>query len=331
MAFSAQKTGIAALEAAFSDLPEISTHSCDALLSSFFETTLNQSLTVDVLRLDRVHSFISGNKWYKLKHHMLAACAQGYSELLSFGGAYSNHLHALAYAGKMFGFSTVGIVRGEEPSPDKLSPTIADCQKWGMKIKWMNRQEYRHYAPEAESGALKVHYPRAYIIPEGGEGALGLQGVHDVFEAVFDSLEEHYDLAVTAVGSGTTMAGVHAACPRGTRVVGVSALKGALDLAQRVSNNLPNVSAQQVEIWHDYHQGGFAKMTPLLKRFMSEVLSSTGVMLDPVYTGKAFYALLHQYAHYKLGDRPRVLFVHTGGLQGWRGFGGSSPIPSIDA
>jgi 1-aminocyclopropane-1-carboxylate deaminase/D-cysteine desulfhydrase-like pyridoxal-dependent ACC family enzyme len=325
MVFSAETTGIAALEAAFSDLPAISTHSCDALLSSFFDTSLNQSLTVDVLRLDRVHPFLSGNKWFKLKHHLLAASAQGVDQLVSFGGAYSNHLHALAYAGQMFGFSTVGIVRGEEPSPEKLSPTIVDCRKWGMHIIWMSRQEYRHYAPEAESGSLKVHYPNGYIIPEGGEGALGMQGVHDVFEAVFDSLDESYDLAISAVGSGTTLAGMYAARPKGMRVVGVSALKGANDLAQRVSNNLADVQSQQIEIWHDYHQGGFAKMTPLLKRFMSEVLSEVGVLLDPVYTGKAFYALIHQYAHYKLGDRPRILFVHTGGLQGWRGFKGVSP------
>jgi len=304
----------------FEQRPEVSTYQLHGLIDTFFATSRFRNLQLDVLRLDKVHPFISGNKWYKLKHHLLAANASEYSSVLSFGGPYSNHLHALAYAGHHFGFDTIGLVRGQAPDDDKLSPTLQDCQRWGMKLQWVNRQDYRRYATAEHNAPVQALYPEAYIIPEGGEGALGVQGVRELMERYIDELDEAYDIILTPVGSGTTLAGVIAASPVGQRVVGVSALKGAKDLEARTAASLTSLSADKIEIWHDYHQGGFAKMTPLLQNFISVIQQDYGLLLDPVYTGKALYALAHKFAHHKLGDNVRALMIHTGGLQGWRGY-----------
>lgn len=316
----ASKPMLRDLSHAFEQRPEVSTLDLSDLIGEFFSTSRFRKLELCLLRLDKIHPFISGNKWYKLKHHLLAAATDNKSHLISFGGAYSNHLHALAYAGNKYGFETTGVVRGEAPHESKLSPTLKDCRKWGMRLQWMNRQDYRIYSRPAHSASLLTTYPDAYIIPEGGEGLAGLQGLHELMERFFDELDEGYDLVVSPVGSGTTLASLLAAAPERQRIIGVSALKGANDLAERVAQYLPRMASSDIEIWHDYHQGGFAKMTPLLQRFISHVHERYGVLLDPVYTGKTLYAICHQFAHHKLGDNQRVLMLHTGGLQGWRGY-----------
>jgi len=318
-----------ALSDSFDQQPDVTRLNLSSVVEKFFNTSRFRDLSVDVVRLDKIHPFISGNKWYKLKHHLLAAYSSSHNHVLSFGGPYSNHLHALAFAGKHFGFKTTGIVRGHAPAPESLSPTLKDCEAWGMTLHWMNRQDYRRYAEGAHNTAIKAMYPDAYIIPEGGEGVAGMQGVRELMSRIFEESEECYDMVVTPVGSGTTLAGVLAAAPDDMRVVGVSALKGAYDLSQRAAQYLPRVEASEVEIWHDYHQGGFAKMTPLLRTFISHIHESYGLLLDPVYTGKTLYALIHQFAHHKLGDHVCALMLHTGGLQGWRGY--SSGDVSRDA
>lgn len=309
---------------AFDQRPELTSLDLSPIVEEFFPTSRYRNLELDVLRLDKVHPFISGNKWFKLKHHLLAAYASEHNHVLSFGGPYSNHLHALAFAGKHYGFKTTAIVRGHEPAPEHLSPTLKDCLSWGMKLSWMNRQDYRRFAVAGNVSTVQGLYPDAYIVPEGGEGQAGLQGMRELMERFFDELDEGYDLIVTPVGSGTTMAGILAAAPVRQRVVGVSALKGAFDLSDRVEQYLPRRNVNDIEIWHDYHQGGFAKMTPLLQRFISEVHQRYGVLLDPIYTGKAMYALVHKFAHHKLEDDVRALLLHTGGLQGWRGYSSDS-------
>lgn len=307
----------------FEQRPEVSSYDLGGLIARFFDSSRYRDLQLDVLRLDKVHPFISGNKWYKLKHHLLAANASEHNKVLSFGGPYSNHLHALAYAGHYFGFETVGLVRGHAPELAKLSPTLQDCQRWGMKLNWVNRQDYRRYATAEHSAPVQALYPDAYIIPEGGEGALGVQGVRELMERYIDELDEAYDIIIAPVGSATTLAGIIAASPVGQRVVGVSSLKGAKDLEVRAAGCLSHCNPDQIEIWHDYHQGGFAKMTPLLQNFISVVQQNFELLLDPVYTGKTLYALVHQFAHHKLGDNVRALMLHTGGLQGWRGYNAS--------
>ncbi len=302
--------------AGFEQLPAIDTIS--------LALPAGQSVTVDCLRLDALHPFVSGNKWYKLKYHMRAAREAGKRELLSFGGAYSNHLHALAYAGRQCGFETRALVRGE--ATESLTPTLQDCKQWGMAIEWVSRQSYPDLAREEVVPALQEKYGESWIIPEGGAGRDGVNGVRDLFVQLAAAPDFDYQYLVCPVGSGTTLAGMIAARISGVRCLGFSALKGAHDLEQRVAHCLsPDEQACPWQIFHDYHFGGFAKMSARLRDFISMVHSQTQVVLDPVYTGKMLFGLLELLHQGRLPKDARILIVHTGGLQGWRGFGGEGP------
>jgi len=278
---------------------------------------------VDILRLDQVHPFISGNKWYKLQHYLREALQSEKSHLLSFGGAYSNHLHALAYSAQQIDMPVTGIVRGEISA--SLTPTLQDCSKWGMRLEPMSRDRYRELSRESMREQVQRMFPDAYVIPEGGEGTLGTLGVHDLFARLYHEGLMSYDLIVSPVGSGTTLAGIISASKGRAQVLGISALKGAYDLEARVETALEAGQIGDWEIWHDYHFGGFAKQNPRLTDFISRLHASSGVLLDPVYTGKAFFALAEGLAQGRIAKDARVLFVHTGGLQGWRGLADSRP------
>lgn len=280
---------------------------------------------VDCLRLDKIHPFVSGNKWYKLQHHLLAAQAHHKTSLLSFGGAYSNHLHALAFAGKKLQIPTIGLVRGERIDP--LNPTLEDCEKWGMQLNWVPRDEYRAMSGSGFQGQLSEQYPDAWIIPEGGEGLQGLAGVQELFSRLYHECDMPYDLIVCPVGTGTTLAGIILAAGTRAQVLGYSALKNAFDLEARVEQMLSTAvkPLSDWEICHQFHFGGFAKTNHRLTDFISMVHSQTGILLDPVYTGKALYGLCEWVRQRRILSGAKVLMVHTGGLQGWRGMGGARP------
>jgi len=277
-------------------------------------------VTLDCLRLDQIHPFVSGNKWYKLKHHILEAYAAGKARLLSFGGAHSNHLHALAFAGKHLHLSTIGIVRGEPAK--KLTPTLQDCVDCGMELHWLNRQDYRAIASSECVDAYAEKYPDAWVIPEGGAGRQGILGVESLFNSLHHSGLIDYDVVACAVGSGATLAGIIQAKLGRAQCLGFSALKGAHDLEYRVEQQLR--SARRINRWeisHDYHFGGFAKINTRLTDFISDVYERYELLLDPVYTGKMLYGLAEYLHQGRIQAGSRVLVVHTGGLQGWRGFG----------
>lgn len=282
----------------------------------------SQSFELDCLRLDRVHPFVSGNKWYKLQHHLHAAERAGKTQLLSFGGAYSNHLHALAYAGYRLQMPCIGLVRGE--LAEELNPTLHDCSKWGMTLKALRRDHYRHLSRAENRIEVSDEYPDAWIIPEGGEGREGMAGIEDLFGRLFHESGVPYDVIVCPVGSGTTLAGIVSAVAGRARVVGFSALKGAFDLEDRVEKALGghNCPAGSWEICHDYHFGGFGKQNERLTQFISSVHAATDLLLDPIYTGKMLFGVCEWARQARLSTGSRVLMVHTGGLQGWRGMGG---------
>lgn len=289
-----------------------------------FDLKTGCNLTIDCLRLDQVHPFISGNKWYKLKHHILAAQSAGKSTVLSFGGAYSNHLHALAFAGKKLGLSTIGVVRGEEPKV--LSPTLQDCVDWGMNLQWLSRQEYRDVAPSDCISNYSKKYPDAWIIPEGGSSEQGVLGVRELFDKMDAAGEMNYDVIACPVGSGATLAGIISANLQRVRCIGFSALKGVDDLESRVESQLGlSQHKNSWEICHDYHFGGFAKLNARLTDFISDVYQTQDLLLDPVYTGKMLFGLLEWVYQGRIQTDSRILMVHTGGLQGWRGFGDKQP------
>lgn len=305
------------LENQFEELPVIEPLQLDA--------SITKAVSIDCLRLDQVHPFISGNKWFKLQHYLFAALQQEKTRLLSFGGAYSNHLHALAYVGKLMSLATVGIVRGE--APKELSPTLQDCKTWGMELHWIGREEYRKVSRVQHIDIMQTRFPDTFVIPEGGEGELGVHGVQGLFSRLYHLVEMPYDLIVCPVGSGATLAGIVLATAGRAQVLGFSALRGATDLEQRVRNAFGAQTPQgSWRICHDYHFGGFAKMNERLADFISRIHSGSGLLLDPVYTGKTLFGLLEYLQQGRIKTGSRVLFVHTGGLQGWRGMRVARPV-----
>lgn len=266
-----------------------------------------------IKRDDLLHPIVSGNKWRKLKYILNHALYHQTDTLISMGGAYSNHLHALAFAGQQLGLKTVAFVRGERPT--QLNPTLIDLQQWGMQLNFVSRSDYRQLRQYKNYHSLPDLVSGQYWLPEGGATDLALQGVAEIMS----ELKQQFDVLMVACGTGATLAGLITAAPVDMQILGVAALKGGAFLNADVKQLLPQAITQQNwQILLDYHFGGFAKYTPELKLFMHQFAAKHGVALDPIYTGKllfAFYDLLNQ-GYFKPGQR--ILILHTGGLQGAR-------------
>ena len=262
-------------------------------------------------RDDQLHPVISGNKWRKLKFILDHALYSGADTIISMGGMYSNHLHALAYVGKALGLKTIAYIRGD--NPDLLTPTLVDLKAWGMELKFISRTEYRQLRQYKGSLDLPGLKPQQYWLPEGGAQALALNGVAELVAEI----EIAYDYLCVPCGTGATLAGLIAATEDHVALLGFAALKNAGFLNTDVSTLLK----QSKSNWHinlDYHFGGFASTTPELLSFISAFEAKTTIQLEPVYTGKMMYALydLISKGHFSTGQR--IIAVHTGGLQGDR-------------
>lgn len=274
---------------------------------------------LDMLRLDLTHPQISGNKWFKLKYNLKHAKAQGVSVLLTFGGAWSNHIHALAFAGWEKGISTVGVIRGEEP--EEYSKTLQDAQRWGMKLHFVSRQQYRQKNDPVFLEELRSLYGDFQLIPEGGSNALAVKGGQEIV-AHIDRLGGSYDKICCACGTGGTLAGLIAARPKNTEIVGVPVLKGADFLYSDIRALLQQAGVVDPGLWRlimDAHEGGYAKVSPQLADCMDRFVREVGVELEPVYTGKVMLALERMLKQGELTNGSRVLMIHSGGMQGLRG------------
>ena len=277
-----------------------------------------------IKREDLVHPQISGNKWYKLRHNLLYAREQGFTRLVSFGGAFSNHLHALAFAGHYFGFETIGFVRGEVHEP--LNPTLADAVGWGMKLYPLSRSEYRRRSEAAFVQRLVEPLQRCFVIPEGGANEWALAGCADILTGISQQLAD-YDYVCVPCGTGATLAGIVAALEASGRagkvkVLGFSALKGNKSLVGEVSTMLADFSVAGINNWQiidEFHGGGFAKITPELVAFMQQWYEQTGIALEPLYTGKMLLGLCELVARGDFAAGSKLVAVHTGGMQGVRG------------
>lgn len=267
----------------------------------------NESVSIDLLRLDLMHPTLSGNKWFKLQYQLQQAIQQGKDTLLSFGGAYSNHLHAMAFTGKQTGFKTIGIIRGEQVQ----NATLQDCVNWGMELKFMPRSAYKFKHEIALLHEIQEANPQCFIIPEGGSNEEGVKGC----EEILSYIKGEYSHVVCAVGTGTTMAGLIRSTTADTQVIGVSALKNALDLDENISQY---TSKQNWSIIHDYHFGGFGKAPKSIIAFMKDFKQETGIELDRVYTSKMMFGLLDLIKSEKLQSPKKILAIHSGGLQGNR-------------
>ena len=296
------------------DLIKLEKSTNTAILSKIEDPLLERyEIELWMKRDDLLHPIISGNKWRKLKYCLDNALSFGVDSLISMGGAYSNHLHALAYAANILGLQSTGYIRGEKP--DKLTPTLNDMQNWGMELKFISRSDYRllrHYKGSRDLPGLK---PRQYWLPEGGAQTLALKGVSELV----GEINVVFDILCTPCGTGATLAGIINAVPIGVSVVGFAALKNAVFLRNDVESILP-MPCTNWQINHNYHFGGFAKTSAELLTFISDFEDKTGIPLEPVYTGKMMYALFDLIAKHTFKPGQRIIAIHTGGLQGKRGF-----------
>lgn len=277
-----------------------------------------------VKREDLIDQQVSGNKIYKLAGYLKAAKEQGATTLVSFGGYYSNHLHALAAVGKELGLKTVGVVRGQRPA--ELNPTLQDCGDNGMHLEFITREAYRDKSNSDFLKALTKQYPNALIIPEGGGGELGLVGVEALGEYVSESFAGKSLTVCVPCGTGTTLAGLVKGGGLGHKFEGFAVVKPRVNdtlLEENVRQWLGTSASHlwpQWKIHYDFCGAGYAKVSPELIDFMREFELAYKIPLDPVYTGKMFLGIeqLAKDGHWRAGDT--VLAIHTGGLQGRRGF-----------
>lgn len=286
--------------------PSILTKIDDPLLDQY-------QIKLWIKRDDLLHPIISGNKWRKLKYTLDHALSEGADTLISMGGAYSNHLHALAYVSKALGLKTIGLVRGEQP--ETLTPTLSDLQNWGMVLKFVSRFDYRLLRQYKGCYDLPGLKPRQYWLPEGGAQALALKGVAELV----NEIDVAYDILCVPCGTGATLAGIIDIVPDQVSVMGFAALKNAEFLQTDVESLLPRPCSNW-QINMDYHFGGFAKTSAELMTFMADFEFKTGIPLEPVYTGKMIYAIYNLITKHTFKPGQRIIAVHTGGLQGKRGF-----------
>ncbi len=271
-----------------------------------------------IKRLDQVHPVISGNKWYKLKYNLLAARAQGVDSLLSFGGAYSNHIHALAGAGAEYGFKSIGVIRGEQHQP--LNPTLQFAVDHGMQLSYLNRADYRLKNSAAIIERLKAEFGDFYLIPEGGSNDLAVKGCAEIV----DDIDQPFDVIACACGTAGTLSGLIAGLQGQHQALGLAVLKGADFLRDEVRSLLSAGGYRQYENWQinlDYHFGGYAKTKPELLEFTHRFETVHGIPLEPIYTGKLLFGIYNLIVAGRFQPGQTVLALHSGGLQGRVGFG----------
>lgn len=260
---------------------------------------------VSVLRLDKIHAVISGNKWFKLRFYVQEALDLGRQTIVTFGGAYSNHIVATAAASQLHGLRSAGIIRGEEPAA--LSPTLQAALQYGMRLYFVSRDEYsRKQIPAQLTG------DSYYLVNEGGYGKLGASGAATIADHYKGQDFTH---VCCAVGTGTMMAGLINASLLSQTITGISVMKNNTELEPAV-NTLIKPQHPAFNIVHDYHFGGYAKHKPELIRFMNMFYMGTGIPSDFVYTAKLFYAIndLLKNKFFPIGSK--ILIIHSGGLQG---------------
>jgi 1-aminocyclopropane-1-carboxylate deaminase len=268
-------------------------------------------LEADVLRLDKIHPEISGNKWFKLKYYLEKAGQTKKKTVISYGGPYSNHLLAVAAASQLYGFGSVGLVRGEKPK--QLSNTLRSAEGFGMKLSFLPRQIYDLQKKTTDVSFLTFTEADSLVIPEGGNGPEGMRGAAEIL-SIPDALP--YTHICCAVGTATTMAGIINGAPRHIRKMGISVLKGTHDLEPLHIHRVEESGLKNTEMIHDYHGGGYARYTPELLSFMNRLFLESGIPTDIVYTGKLFHAIVKMTEINKFEAGSRLLILHTGGLPG---------------
>jgi 1-aminocyclopropane-1-carboxylate deaminase/D-cysteine desulfhydrase-like pyridoxal-dependent ACC family enzyme len=281
----------------------------DVLISKINTKIVQEkNIQLDLLRLDLIHPEISGNKWFKLKHNIDFAIQNNYKSIVSFGGAYSNHLHALAFAGKQYNIKTIGIIRGEVVENE----TLNDSKKWGMEIHFMSRETYREKYENHFLKTVQEEFKTSYIIPEGGNNMLGQKGCAEILSP---KQKENYDLFCCSIGTGATFTGIVNSLGGEKKAMGFSAIKNGHYIANEIQQQ---TVFSNYELQYEYHFGGFAKLNDSLITCMQQFKSEHQIELDRVYTGKMLFGIFDLIEKNSFQEGIKILAIHTGGLQGNR-------------
>jgi len=276
----------------------------------------NSKINLFVLRTDLNHMTVSGNKWYKLKYNLVEIKQKGFDTLLTFGGAYSNHIHAAASAGKLLNIKTIGVIRGEEYNP--LNPTLASAKENGMLLHYVNRKTYRERKNSEFIQSLHEKFGEYYLLPEGGTNLLALDGCSEIV----NSINTKYDFVCCACGTGGTLAGIIAGLNGSKKALGFAVLKGADFLKTDVEKLISDYSGKDFTNWQinqNYHFGGYAKTNEELLRFVLRFREVNNIPIEPIYTGKMFYGIYNLAEENYFENGETIIAVHSGGLQGLAG------------
>jgi 1-aminocyclopropane-1-carboxylate deaminase len=272
----------------------------------------NASVKVFIRREDLIHPFVSGNKFRKLKYNLLQAKKENQHTLLTFGGAYSNHIAATAFAGKEHGFQTVGVIRGEElEAKIDENPTLQFAQDCGMKFEFVSRDTYRLKDTANFVEKLREKHGSFYLVPEGGTNEFAVNGC----EEILNKADEDYDFICCAVGTGGTISGLINGSFEGQKVLGFPALKG--DFLQKDIRNF--AKNNNFSLLNEYHFGGYGKVTSELIEFINSFYKKNKIPLDPIYTGKMVFGVIDLIQKNYFPKNAKILLIHTGGLQGVAG------------
>lgn len=266
-----------------------------------------------IKREDQNHPFVSGNKWWKLKYNLEEAAINGQTPLLTFGGAYSNHIYASAAAAHELGLKSIGIIRGEETL--SLNPTLAFAKAKGMQLQYVSREEYRNKTESSFIEQLHNQFGDFYLIPEGGTNELAVRGCAEFANQL--SSEVDFDYLCLPVGTGGTIAGIIEGLDESKKIIGFPVLKGATFLEDEIMRYTTKNNWQLV---YDYHFGGYAKITHELTEFMDQVEKQFNIPLDPIYTAKMMFGGMDLIKKKFFAPGSTILAIHTGGLQGNAGF-----------
>ena len=299
--------------------------------NSFFDSnfiSINEQIHLPILeekkvelflkREDLIHPFVSGNKFRKLKYNLLEAKKLKKKALLTFGGAYSNHVVATAVAGKLAGFKTFGIIRGDELTKNlketlEENATLREAHENGMKLQFVSREQYRQKSSFGFIEKMKNKWGDFYLIPEGGTNCLAVEGC----EEILIKEDSNFDYICSAVGTGGTISGLINSSKKHQKIIGFPALKGNF-LSEEIRKFISIKKNWSLE--KSYHFGGYAKHTEELIDFINTFKKETGVLLDPVYTGKMLFGILDLVKKDTFAEGSKILAIHTGGIQGVAGF-----------
>jgi 1-aminocyclopropane-1-carboxylate deaminase len=265
-----------------------------------------KEISLDVLRLDKIHPIVSGNKYFKLKFYLEDAVTLGKTTIATFGGAWSNHIIATAFAAQEKGLKSIGFIRGEQPKA--LSDTLKDAMRFGMELIFVSREQYRF------KDEIINNYSGndVYWINEGGYGTMGAKGAGEIINL---ARYKDYTHIIAAVGTGTMLAGLISSVSKEQQVIGISSMKGNSSLEQEIRHISPK-NATNFTLFHDYHFGGYGKHPQQLIDYINLVYENNRLPLDIVYTGKTFYAIEDLVKKDYFPAESKLLMIHSGGLQG---------------